>query len=99
MTQPCERTKAITDTRRLLETLEASAQPLMWDLVRTAAMNALRHYPLEVDIAASAVALPSVWAVPLPMQKNSRTSGYYSDTRCGSGKLHFIGPKSTRVTK
>ncbi|SAK49344.1 hypothetical protein AWB80_01335 [Caballeronia pedi] len=37
----------------------------MWDLVRTLALMLLRHYPTDIDIAESAVALPRLWAMPV----------------------------------
>ncbi|SAK55494.1 hypothetical protein AWB79_02194 [Caballeronia hypogeia] len=51
MTHLHEREKALADARRLLEALYGSEQPLMWSLVRTVAMNILRHYPRNGDFA------------------------------------------------
>ncbi|WP_309587811.1 BPSL0761 family protein [Paraburkholderia phenoliruptrix] len=64
MTAPADRTKSVVDTRRFLETLVASDDRLMWDLVRSLAMMLLRHYPQIEDISKSARALPSVWSTP-----------------------------------
>jgi hypothetical protein len=60
------RTRAVIDGRKFLETLVGSEEPLMWDLVRTAALMLLRHFPTDRDIVASSVALPTLWATPLP---------------------------------
>ncbi|SMG39856.1 BPSL0761 family protein [Paraburkholderia susongensis] len=64
MTMPEERTKAILETRHFLETLLASEDEIMWGLVRTMAARLLRHYPQDVDLGVSALALPGVWAPP-----------------------------------
>jgi hypothetical protein len=61
---PSERTKAVIETRRFLRTLSDAEDEIMWGLVRSAALQLLRHYPLDVDIDASSAALPSVWAAP-----------------------------------
>ncbi|EEA03727.1 BPSL0761 family protein [Burkholderia sp. H160] len=64
MTTPFERTKAVTDTREFLKTLAAADEISVAGLVRTRAVQLLRHYPLDVDIAISANAAPDVWAPP-----------------------------------
>jgi len=89
MTQPHERTQALIETRRLLETLHESEQPLMWALVRTAAANALRHYPSDDDLAASATALPSVWSSPAALQAVQKTS-CSQKTRNRTDKLRLV---------
>ncbi|MFM0168841.1 hypothetical protein PQR33_05760 [Paraburkholderia sediminicola] len=68
MTMPEERTKAVMETRRFLETLVGSETEIMWGLVRTVAGQLLRHYPLDVDLSVSASALPGVWAPPADTQ-------------------------------
>ncbi|WP_321845952.1 hypothetical protein [Paraburkholderia bannensis] len=43
----------------------ASGEKISIDgLVQTVAINILRHYPHDLDIAASAAALPSLWCEP-----------------------------------
>jgi hypothetical protein len=64
MTKPEERTRAVTETRLFLETLHGSQDEIMWGLVRSVALQLLRHYPLDLDLAASAEALPEIWAAP-----------------------------------
>ncbi|GJH26301.1 BPSL0761 family protein [Caballeronia novacaledonica] len=70
MTHPQQREKALADARRFLEALYESEQPLMWDLVRTVAMNVLRHYPRDDGIAEPAAGeapvLPSVLVAGTP---------------------------------
>ncbi|RQZ62326.1 hypothetical protein DIE08_27715 [Burkholderia sp. Bp9004] len=62
MTTPYERTKAVIDTRVLLQRL-ASANHLDCHCnVQSVAQRLLRHYPLNIDLEVSAAALPGVWA-------------------------------------
>jgi hypothetical protein len=68
MTMPEERTKAVTETRQFLETLSGAEDEIMWGLVRTVAGQLLRHYPQDIDLNASASALPDVWAPPQDTQ-------------------------------
>lgn len=64
MTSPHERTKAVTDTRELLQML-ASAQQISIDgLVQSVALGLLKHYPVEIDLEVSAGVLPGIWASP-----------------------------------
>ncbi|WP_429461388.1 BPSL0761 family protein [Paraburkholderia sp. JPY465] len=62
VTTPMERTKAVKDTRELLELLAASCEVTVPGLIQTVATRLLRHYPLDVDLDVSALALPSLWA-------------------------------------
>jgi hypothetical protein len=64
MTTPCERTKAVTDTRELLQILASGHEVAINGLVQTLALRLLRHYPLDVDLDVSAAALPGLWAAP-----------------------------------
>ncbi|WP_090690560.1 BPSL0761 family protein [Paraburkholderia phenazinium] len=66
MTTPDERTKAVRDTNEFLRTLASVDQITIPGLIQTVAVDLLRHYPLDVDLEASASALPSVWAHPPP---------------------------------
>ncbi|MDR8401857.1 HAD domain-containing protein [Paraburkholderia sp. USG1] len=61
MTVPEERTKAVRETREFLEKLHNSETEILWGLVRTMAGQLLRHYPLDVDLTASASASPGLW--------------------------------------
>ncbi|WP_313064403.1 BPSL0761 family protein [Paraburkholderia sp. LEh10] len=69
VTTPHERTRAVVGARDLLTILSDGRGPYSGDLVRTLALTLLRHYPLEVDIAVSAAALPGVWAEPVTVGK------------------------------
>ena len=64
MTTPDERTRAVVDTRQFLETLAEGDDITLIDLVRTVAVILLRHYPEDIDLDASAAALPAIWAPP-----------------------------------
>ena len=64
MTTPYERTKAVIDTREFLRTLATAEEISVAGLVQTLAVRLLRHYPLDVDIDASASAAPGLWAPP-----------------------------------
>lgn len=64
MTTPVERTKAVVDTRDFLEMLANAEEVTIRGLVQSVAISLLRHYPLKVDLDASASALPTVWAHP-----------------------------------
>jgi hypothetical protein len=72
MTMPSERTKAVIETRRFLRTLSDAEDEIMWNQVRSVALQLLRHYPLDADIDVSSVALPSVWAAPSKVQGEQR---------------------------
>jgi hypothetical protein len=62
MTTPAERTKAVLDTREFLGLLATAPEVEIPGLVQSVAVCLLRHYPVDVDINASASVLPSVWA-------------------------------------
>ncbi|MDW9245425.1 hypothetical protein C7S13_1444 [Burkholderia cepacia] len=64
MTTAYERTKAVIETRKLLQLLASPTSTATRDAVQDAAMLLLRHYPLNVDLEISAAALPGIWAVP-----------------------------------
>jgi hypothetical protein len=64
MTTPHERTKAVTDTRELLQMLASAEEITIRGLVQSVALGLLRHYPLDVDLEVSAAALPVIWATP-----------------------------------
>ncbi|WP_346275223.1 BPSL0761 family protein [Burkholderia ambifaria] len=62
MTTPYERTKAVIDTRVLLQVLASANHVDCHSNVQSVAERLLRHYPLDVDLAVSAAALPGVWS-------------------------------------
>lgn len=62
MTTPYERTKAVIDTRALLQMLASANHVNCHGNVQSVAQRLLRHYPLNVDLEVSAAALPGVWA-------------------------------------
>jgi hypothetical protein len=62
MTMPYERTKAVIETRVLLQSLASPDGPAVPDRIRDLARQLLRHFPLDVDLDVSATALPSLWA-------------------------------------
>ncbi|MCA8494021.1 BPSL0761 family protein [Burkholderia arboris] len=63
MTTADERTSAVISTREFLMML-AAADSVACDDLRAVALRLLRHYPLDIDIATSAMALPGIWAQP-----------------------------------
>jgi hypothetical protein len=64
MTTPDERTRAVVETRDFLRMLAAAEEITIPGLVQTVATGLLGHYPLNVDLAVSALAMPGVWAPP-----------------------------------
>lgn len=64
MTTAYERTKAVIETRKLLQLLGSSADTTTRNEIRDTALLLLRHYPLDVDIEISAAAMPGIWAAP-----------------------------------
>ena len=64
MTTACERTKAVIETRKLLQTLSSADEVTIHGLIQSVAVCLLRHYPLDIDLEMSASALPIVWAPP-----------------------------------
>lgn len=64
MTTAYERTKAVIETRKLLQLLGCPTSTATRDAVQDAALLLLRHYPLDIDLEISAAALPGIWAAP-----------------------------------
>lgn len=64
MTMPHERTKAVIETRGLLQLLASPDGVASRIDICAIAVQLLRHYPLDVDLDISAAALPGVWAPP-----------------------------------
>ncbi|WP_319636714.1 BPSL0761 family protein [Paraburkholderia caribensis] len=64
MTTPYERTKAVLDTREFLQMLANEEEISVEGLVRSVAVCLLRHYPLDIDLSNSALALPGLWSTP-----------------------------------
>lgn len=64
MTTAYERTNAVVETREFLRTLASSGNAAPAGNVQPMAERLLRHYPLDVDLAVSAAALPGLWAEP-----------------------------------
>ncbi|RKF36693.1 BPSL0761 family protein [Paraburkholderia fungorum] len=64
MTTPAERTKAVVDARNFLQLLSNAEEVTIRGLVQSVAIGLLRHYPLDVELDASASALPEIWARP-----------------------------------
>ncbi|WP_208457074.1 BPSL0761 family protein [Burkholderia vietnamiensis] len=76
MTMPDERTNAVIETWEFLQLLAASDDAASSADIREIAMRLLRHYPSDVDLDISAVALPGVWsplAESLPVRAKSRS--------------------------
>ncbi len=71
MTTACERTNAVIATREFLEMLAAGNGVECGDL-RAVALRLLRHYPLDIDIATSAMELPGIWAQPGRRRRTGR---------------------------
>jgi hypothetical protein len=61
MTIPYERTRAVLQTRELLEKL-ATGAPIDPDSLRRQAQALLRHFPEPFHIDLSAAAVPTIWA-------------------------------------
>ncbi|MEM5290858.1 BPSL0761 family protein [Paraburkholderia sabiae] len=61
MTTPAERTRAVRGTRQFLETLASHTDQLNHLLVRTLAIQLLRHFPSDADLALSSSSLPTLW--------------------------------------
>lgn len=74
MTTPAERTKAVVDTRDFLEMLANAEEVTIRGLVQSVAICLLRHYPLNVDLDASASALPGVWTHPSAERPDARAA-------------------------
>lgn len=64
MTTPFERTKAVIETRKLLQMLASTNDVTSDGDVQAVAGRLLRHYPLDIDLKVSAAALPEIWAAP-----------------------------------
>ncbi|TDY24565.1 hypothetical protein B0G81_5003 [Paraburkholderia sp. BL6665CI2N2] len=64
MTTPVERTKAVVDARIFLQMLSNAEEVTIRGLVQSVAIGLLKHYPLNVELDASASTLPEVWAHP-----------------------------------
>jgi hypothetical protein len=64
MTTPTERTRAVVETRRFLQALASDGGDTEPTDIRENAKRLLRHYPLDIDLSASASAFPSVWSEP-----------------------------------
>lgn len=62
MTTAYERTKAVIETRKLLQLLGSPTSTATREAIQDTALLLLRHYPLDVDLEISAAALPDVWA-------------------------------------
>ncbi|EUC16534.1 BPSL0761 family protein [Paraburkholderia hospita] len=72
MTMPNEHTKAFIETRWFPRTPSDSEDEVMWNLVRSAAIQLIRHYPLDADIDISSSTVPSVWATPGKVEGDRR---------------------------
>jgi hypothetical protein len=64
MTTPTERTNAVIETRRFLESLASSEGLTDVSNFQEIAIRLLRHYPNDIDLSVSASAFPSVWSTP-----------------------------------
>ncbi|WP_429334492.1 BPSL0761 family protein [Paraburkholderia sp. 35.1] len=61
MTTPAERTRSVHGTRQLLAILASHTGQFDHRLVRTLAIQLLRHYPSDADITLSSSSLPVLW--------------------------------------
>lgn len=61
MTTARERTNAVVETRRFLQMLASDDSHTNQRDTREVAIRLLRHYPLDIDLAVSAAALPNIW--------------------------------------
>ncbi|MFP3801302.1 BPSL0761 family protein [Paraburkholderia sp. SIMBA_027] len=78
------------DARDLLRTLASGDKITVDGLVRTVAVNILRHYPHDPDIAASAAALPSLWCEPKHRQQCSASTADDSGRVGGRGNFRLV---------
>ena len=62
MAMPSDRTRAVVETREFLQLLASSDDATVGLNICEMAIRLLRRYPSDVDLDASAVALPEVWA-------------------------------------
>jgi hypothetical protein len=74
MTTLAERTKAVADTRDFLEMLANAEEVTIRGLVQSVAICLLRHYPLNVDLNASASTLRGVWTHPTAERPDTRAA-------------------------
>lgn len=66
MTMPCERTRALLQTRHLLERLQDPGRtPRVPQWLRKEAWRLLRHYPNNSSLELAHLALPN-WFGPVP---------------------------------
>lgn len=62
MTTAHQRTQAVIESREFLQLLALPTCAASRDAVAEAALQLLRHYPLNIDLEISAAALPGIWA-------------------------------------
>lgn len=85
MTMPYERTKAVIETRELLQILAAGGDITKGGLVQTKALRLLRHYPLDIDLDVSAAALPGIWGAPKHRRSSSTAASKFRSGTPGRG--------------
>ncbi|MEX3929161.1 BPSL0761 family protein [Paraburkholderia sp. BR10936] len=76
MTTPVERTRSVYGTRQLLAILAAHTGPFNHRLVRTLAIQLLRHFPSDADITLSSNSLPALWGTLREDYSQSPTSRF-----------------------
>ncbi|MEX3856482.1 BPSL0761 family protein [Paraburkholderia sp. BR10923] len=74
MTTPAERTRSVRGTRQLLAILAGNTGPFNHCLVRTLAIQLLRHFPSDADITLSSNSLPTLWGTLREDHSQSPTS-------------------------
>lgn len=90
MTMLYKRTKAIIETRELLQMLAAGGERTIGVLVQTEALRLLRHYPLDIDLDVSASALPGIWGAPKRRRSDSTAASEFRSGTPGSGNADDI---------
>ncbi|WOD17125.1 BPSL0761 family protein [Paraburkholderia kirstenboschensis] len=96
MTMPHERTKAVVETRKLLQLLASSEHVASHKGIHAIAVRLPRHYPLDIHLDISAVALPGVWATPENWQVGAVATfsnmGADDDDESASRAARYVNP-------
>ncbi|WP_429500507.1 BPSL0761 family protein [Paraburkholderia youngii] len=89
MTTPAERTRSVRGTRQLLVILASHTGQFDHRLVRTLAIQLLRHFPSDADIALSNCSLSTLWGeLPGDCSEVSMSGAEESDAKklCNSAR-------------
>ncbi|WP_342713819.1 BPSL0761 family protein [Paraburkholderia lycopersici] len=87
---PYERTKAVIETRELLQMLAAGGDITIGKPVQMEALCLLRHYPHDIDLDVSAAALPRIWGAPKHRRLGSAAASKFRSGTPGRGNADDI---------